>query len=58
MKNVKQKQHPCRCEAYRFPHRLGSGRCVPVPEPVYSENGKPWWKIAEEEYGMTNKDFG
>lgn len=36
----KPKQRPCRCVAYSFPHRAGSGKCEADKGPVCSACGE------------------
>ena len=44
-----RKAQVCRCDAYAFPHRPGSGRC-PAPEigiTRYSTDPRPLWEAEE-----------
>jgi hypothetical protein len=38
---------PCRCTAYPFPHRRGSGDCNPTPI-RYTTDPRPAWHREEE----------
>jgi hypothetical protein len=46
---------PCRCSAYKFPHRIGSGKCgdtMPAQNVPYHHS-----RDAMNDAGMSAKDF-
>ncbi len=52
----RQQQATCRCDAYKFPHRMDGGKCT-ATEDAQNLDPRPRWKILEDESGMTAKDF-
>ena len=46
---------PCRCDAYKFPHRKLSGGCKdPITQPT---DPRASWQIAADDAGVSDKDF-